>query len=489
MFQVRTPIFVFLNLILLVGCTATGNGLPVTSSPAIQSTREQIQIDLPTTSQAWILAQARAKIKHVIIIMQENRSFDHYFGTFPGADGIPMKNGVPTVCIDIPGTKKCLTPFHNPNDINFGGSHTALAAVKVIDGGRMDGFLLTAAQKRKKCTKLESPNCQDGILVPDALGYHDEREIPNYWAYARNFVLLDHMFEPNASWSLPAHLFMVSAWSATCRDYADPQSCTSDISRPGKETRAGKDGELYAWTDLTYLLHKNNISWSFYLTEGIEPDCENGEATCAPKPQQLAVNSAFNPLPRFTTVHQDDQLGNIEPVSNFYTAVQNGTLPAVAWIVPENATSEHPPSSVHAGQAYVTGLINAIMQGPEWDSTAIFLAWDDWGGFYDHLTPPVVDQNGYGLRVPALVISPYARQGFIDHQVLSFDAYLKFIEDIFLNGQRLDPATDGRPDSRPTVREAVPLLGNLLYDFDFQQSPRPPFLLPIDPEPGPASVN
>ena len=136
----------------------------------------------------------------------------------------------------------------------------------------------------------------------------------------------------------------------------------------------------------------------------------------------------------------------------------------------------------------MTGLINAAMQGPDWNSTAIFLAWDDWGGFYDHVVPPNVDENGYGLRVPGLMISPYARKGFIDHQTLSFDAYLKFIEDIFLGGQRLDPRTDGRPDPRPTVRESVPQLGNLLKDFDFTQNPRPPMILSDDPQPGPASI-
>jgi phospholipase C len=126
----------------------------------------------------------------------------------------------------------------------------------------------------------------------------------------------------------------------------------------------------------------------------------------------------------------------------------------------------------------VTALINAIMQSPLWSSTAIFLAWDDWGGFYDHVVPPIVDQNGYGLRVPGLVISPYARQGFIDHQTLSFDAYVKFIEDDFLSGNRIDPHTDGRPDPRPTVRENAPGLGDLSRDFDFNQAPRPPLILP-----------
>src|SRR5260370_36951450 len=121
------------------------------------------------------------------------------------------------------------------------------------------------------------------------------------------------------------------------------------------------------------------------------------------------------------------------------------------------------------------------MQGPNWDSTAIFLAWDDWGGFYDHVVPPHVDENGYGLRVPALVISPFAKRGFIGHQTLSFDAYVKFIEDVFLHGERLDPATDGPPDPRPTVRGNVRRLGDLAQDFDFTQSPRPPLVLSASP--------
>ena len=132
--------------------------------------------------------------------------------------------------------------------------------------------------------------------------------------------------------------------------------------------------------------------------------------------------------------------------------------------------------------------INTIMEGPDWDSTAIFLVWDDWGGFYDHVLPPVADKNGYRFRVPSLVIGPYARRGLIDHQTLSFDAINKFIEDDFLDGQRLDPASDGRPDPRPDVRENNPGLGDFTADFDFGQQPLPPLILPLHPLPGPAST-
>ena len=140
-----------------------------------------------------------------------------------------------------------------------------------------------------------------------------------------------------------------------------------------------------------------------------------------------------------------------------------------------------------AGQAYVTGLVNAIMRSPEWDSTAIFLSWDDWGGFYDHVAP-VVDENGFGLRASVSSSAPTRAHGFIDHETLSQDAYNKFIEDDFLASQRLDPATDGRPDPRPDVREDNPLVGDLTADFDFNQTPRAPVILSPHPPPGPAST-
>jgi len=416
------------------------------------------------------------KIQHVIVIMQENRSFDSYFGTFPGADGIPMTNGKPSVCVPDPHTGTCVAPFHDASDVNGGGPHGQANATADIAGGKMNGFVAQAEAGKKGCLDPNNPACS--TASDDVMGYHDWREIPNYWAYAGNFVLQDHLFEPNASWSLPAHLFTVSGWSAVCANPMDPQSCRSDIDQPGLPTKA--DPTPYAWTDLTYLLHAQNVSWGYYLDQGYEPDCDDDAAVlCAPKAQTVSVPGIWNPLPGFTDVRTDGQIGNIKDTASFLSAAKAGTLPAVSWVIPNGRDSEHPPASIATGQAYVTNLINTVMAGPDWSSTAIFLAWDDWGGFYDHVTPPTVDLNGYGLRVPGIVISPYAKTGYIDHQTLSFDAYLKFIEDDFLGGQRLDPATDGRPDSRPTVREDVPILGDLTSDFDFSQSPRPPMLLPV----------
>jgi phospholipase C len=434
------------------------------------------------------------KIKHVVIIMQENRSFDSYFGTYPGADGIP-----PGVCVPDPNSGQCVAPYHDSSDENFGGPHSSSASTADIDGGKMDGFI-AQAQKGSNCTQGSTdPQCSPCNTTSitsstsqcvDVMGYHDAREIPNYWSYAESYVLQDHMFEPVASWSLPAHLFMVSEWSAYCVDPQEPFSCFGAIENPNRDAPPGaaNDGQLqYAWTDMTYLLHKAGVSWGYYVFSGTEPDCPNDQMTCTQTQQNAQTPGIWNPLPSFTDVSQDGQLGNIQSLSDFYQAAANGTLPAVSWIDPNNTVSEHPPSLVSAGQTYVTGLVNAIMQSPDWNSTAIFLSWDDWGGFYDHVVPPVLDRNGLGMRVPGLVISPYAKQGFIDHQVLSHDLYNKFIEDDFLGGQRLDPKTDGRPDPRPNVREANPLLGNLIEDFDFNQAPRAPMLLSLHPLAGRAS--
>jgi phospholipase C len=418
-----------------------------------------------------------AKIKHIVIILQENRSFDHYFGTYPGADGIPMVNGVPTVCVDDPATGICEKPFHDSNDKNNGGPHGQSNSTADVNGGKMDGFIAQAELAQKGCADPNNPICAGSGLV-DVMGYHDNREIPNYWAYAQNFVLQDRMFEPNASWSEPDHLFLVSEWSAHCTTVDVPSSCVNALQTPLVGT--GVSGS-YAWTDLTYLLHKAGVSWKYYVAEGSEPDCDDDAALCPPVPQLTTTPNIWNPLPFFTTVRLDSQLVNIQTLDEFEADVAAGTLPSVAWIAPNSAVSEHPTALVSAGQNYVTSLINAIMQSPDWNSTAIFLSWDDWGGFWDHVTPPTVDVNGYGIRVPGLVISHYAKKGLIDHQTLSFDAYVKFIEDVFLKGQRLDPATDGRPDPRPTVRESMSILGDLSRDFDFTQAPRAPLILPAAP--------
>jgi phospholipase C len=429
------------------------------------------------------------KIKHVVIIMQENRSFDSFFGTFPGADGIPTKNGVPTVCVHDPYTRTCVKPFHTTADLNLGGPHDHDDAIHDIDHGKMDGFIRSAHQGRLLACAVhfDAPGCSYAQKAPAAvMGYHDQRELPNYWTWAHDFVLADHMFESDTSWSLPSHLYMVSGWSAKCVKKGDPMSCRPAVQGPGSPP--GEPQNLtgavpdYAWTDLTYLLHRHHVSWGYYVFNGSQPDCDDGAMFCKTIPMRASTPGIWNPLPYFDTVKQDGQLGDIRPFRDFLAEAKAGTLPSVSWITPTQKVSDHPPALISDGQTYVTGLIDRIMRSPDWKSTAIFLAWDDWGGFYDHVPPPKVDRQGYGLRVPALVISPYAKRGYVDHQTLSFDAYLKFIEDDFLGGARIDPRTDGRPDRRPDVRENASILGNLVHAFDFAQKPRAPVILPLHPQ-------
>ena len=225
------------------------------------------------------------EIQYVIIIMQENRSFDTYFGTYPGADRHSHAKWTTLSVHPDPKGGNCQMPYLNHNDKNGGGPHGAKNAAADVDGGKMDGFIGQAEKGTKGCTNPDDPSCTNGA-VPDVMGYHDGSDIPNYWAYAQNFVLHDHMFEPNASWSLPMHLFLVSEWSALCTQHNDPASCTNALQSPGLppdfQKSPTKTDPIYAWTDLTYLLHKYNVSWGYYVVEGTESGCEDDEQVNCP---------------------------------------------------------------------------------------------------------------------------------------------------------------------------------------------------------------
>ena len=444
-------------------------------------------------------AKKASPITHVIFIMQENRSFDSYFATFPGANGLPKGTCIPL----NPSTPTlgCVIPFHDQRDVNAGGPHVAVPAQADLDDGittdKMDDFVYQQSSSPNGCNQNygNAANCQialDGVAKHDVAGYHTGAEIPNYWAYAKEFVLQDQLFESVRSWSYPAHLYLTSEWSATCTDYTKASTCSTNPSPPD----AGQVGQL-PWANLFQLLDSYNVSWKYYLGNGTQPDCDDGEMTCAPQVQTNTVASIWNPAPYFSSVQAKGTayLQSHNPsFDQFLKDVQGGTLPQVSWVVPSDTYSEHPPNSVTRGMEYVTSMINAVMQSPYWKNTAIFVSWDDWGGFYDHVVPPNVDTNttatpieGYGLRVPGLVISAYAKKGHIDHQLLSFDAYATFIEDLFTGGARLNPAAMGNPDSRPDIRDALTSvtfingttapIGNLMNDFNFNQAALPPLVL------------
>ena len=484
-------------LSLLAACTQTRAQPVGTASPTVRSTPPiaspvERPAETPSAGAGRLpepppKLDGFANIEHLVFIVQENRSFDHYFGTFPGAKGIPMKGGRPSVCIPDPVLGRCVRPYHDRTLVNEGGPHGHSHSRRDVNGGRMDGFVRTFVDSPNLCgDRRDAPSCRDDVGPtgqPDVMGYHTKREIPNYWRYAKTFVLQDRFFAPADSWTLPAHLFLVSGWAASCSDPRDPMSCESDLELDGvvDRQRRGQHPPIYAWTDITYLLTENDVSWAYYVgddtcLEPSEPCPRDGDQLQKTPPSQ-------NPLPSFTTVHEQDTHGNVRTHAEYFETVRSERLPTVSWVMPAGRTSEHPGNGapLTKGQAHVTRVINAIMRSELWYRTAIFLTWDDWGGFYDHVAPPRVDRNGYGIRVPGLLISPWATGGEIDSQVLTFDAYLKLIEDLYLGGQRLDPRTDGRPDSRPTVREEVGILGDLRREFDFEQDPIPPLIL--DPTP------
>jgi phospholipase C len=470
---------VALLAIVVLGVLTAANAL--SSSAATPNNTSPSAARVPVVS-----TRATGSIDHIIIIVQENRSFDHYFGTFPGANGIPMRpDGTPKICIPDWVLGHCSRPYHSTTQYQQGGPHDQKASEIDRNGGKMNGFVTSVSRGKDKCaaeTKRFTAACRPFLgpkRQPDVLSYHTGKEIPNYWAYAKHYLLQDHMFAPADSWTLPSHLFLFSGWSALCPDTTDPMSCRSNLDLTGRhEQFRYRQSPIYAWTDITYLLGKAGVSWKVYM----------GKGTCVQDPCTQKAGkygktlSSKSPLPGFVDVVNRGQLGNFTTHETFIRRASGGTLPDVSWIMPGNLASEHPGSGtpIRSGQAYVTRLVNAVMRGPNWDSSAIYLTWDDWGGFYDHVVPPKVDRNGYGLRVPGIVISPWVKRG-IDHRTLSFDAYLKLIEDRFLGGQRLDPKNDGRPDSRPTVREEVAILSNLMREFDFTQRPLPPLIL--DPTP------
>ena len=425
-------------------------------------------------------------LQHLIFIVMENRSFDHYFGTYPGADGIPSA----APCLPSQWyPSQCFTPYPNHNASNQGGPYMNPYQVADIDGGKMDGFVIQREQQLPKCAPQDGrtvdPKRVVGVTmdeegaptnvhcIVDVMGYHTDKDIPNYWTYAQKGVLFDHFYESVQSWSLPAHLALFSGWSAECTKLNPPDvsSCSSSVT--GKNWSPKTLPIPYLWTDITYLLYQNGVTWSAYLDGGL-----GGPVG----PPATAVQGIWIPLGGFETVNNDGQYANAvgSTVTEFISQAQAGTLPQVSWVIPNYNDSDHPQASVKKGQAFVTSVVNAIEGGPDWNSSAVFIVWDDMGGFYDHEPPPFnIDFDGPGMRIPAILISPYAIAGTIDHQILTTDTFLTLIENTFLGGERMSQA--GRPDPRPDYRDASSLFGNLLNDFNFNQEPLAPTILSTHP--------
>jgi phospholipase C len=373
----------------------------------------------------------RWPIEHVVVIMQENRSFDHLFGRFPGADGTRFgwDHGV-----RVPLTH--LTAQRIP-DL----PHCWTCAVASWNGGRMDGFDQSAISRRYAYTQYERT---------------DE---PNYWAWAERYVLHDHFFSAARGPSYPNHLYMISGQSAGAHDNPSrgqtPDSRTWGCDSPPLERVRivhpdGTSEWVHPCFDIPTIedrLHDARIPWAYYAATSDEPGY---------------IWSAFSSIRK--VFYGPAWKAHVFPVDGVVHDIRTQPLLSVTWVMPRFQLSDHPGSNFCYGENWATSVIDAIMKSPDWSSTAIFLTWDEWGGFYDHVPPPHTDAFGLGFRVPLIVLSPYARAGSIDHRVTEFDSMLRFIEENW----RLKPLTR-RDASAPSLRP----------DFDFSQKPTPPHPLPL----------
>lgn len=353
-------------------------------------------------------------IKHVVFIIKENRTFDHYFGRYPGVDG--ATEGVTSEGETVP--LEVATDVVEP-DLG----HGFFDGVVAINGGRMDQFDLIANGK-----------------TMNGFTQFARKGIPNYWAYADNFVLSDHTFSSMYGPTFPAHLYTVAAQAGRVTGnkletnapggYCDDAGET--VYRFAKMTREERRVAMLAeenvdldtigsfWErvsacfDFEVLpdqLEEHGIRWRYYADEG----------------------SWMNALLAIEHMRFSKHWGtNIVPEENLIRDIRRDRLRNVSWVVPGPGVNEHPGGpSVCVGENWTVQHINAIMRSKYWKSTAIFITWDDFGGFYDHEPPPHYDIMGLGPRVPMLIISPWTKQGFVDQTVYEFSSVLAFIETIF----------------------------------------------------------
>ena len=359
----------------------------------------------------------RTPIHHFVYLLQENHTFDNYFGTYGrGSDGTPKGTCMP-VNLNRP-KGKCIAPFRLGGRAVTDIGHNQIIFRGQYNRGKMNGFA--------NVLRLQ------GVDPTNVMGYYDGTDIPYYWNLADQYVLFDRFFSSATDGSGSNHFFWVGAYPA------DPHD-----TPPGGFTRPTIFDEL----------EKAGVSWKFYVS--------NYDAKITYRAHVVGDRSSqvvWVPLLNYARFIDDPKLAkHIVPLTQYYEDLANGTLPAVSYIAPSGA-SEHPPGSVVSGMRFVRTLINNLMASPYWDSSAFLLSYDDWGGWYDHVRPPQIDGFGYGFRVPAILVSPYARQGYIDHSTLDFTSGLKFIEENW----GLAPLTRRDATAR-SFTEA----------FDFDQAPRP----------------
>ncbi len=369
-------------------------------------------------------------IQHIVFIIKENRTFDQMFGTFPGADGTTTGT-ISTGQILTLGQ----TPDRVPRDIQ----HAYWDATTGIDNGKMDKFDLIL-DSGAQCNVNGDYLCMTQQVQAD---------VPNYFSYATSFALGDHMFSSLKGPSLPNHLYTIAAESGGVIGNPAGNLSSWGCDAPVGTTVPVVDNEgnltnqfpCFDFQTLGDLLEAAGISWKFYS------HADNAWNSYD------AINHIRNTSLWTTNIASDTQ---------FITDAGDGQLPAVSWLIPEGDESEHPINSTCNGENWTVEQINAVMQGPDWSSTAIFVFWDDFGGFYDHVAPPISDQYGLGPRVPLLIISPYAIGGYISHTTYEFSSLLKFVEERF---------------GLPPLTERDANANDVLDSFNFNQTPLPALIL------------
>jgi phospholipase C len=376
---------------------------------------------------------AQNPIKHVVFIVKENRSFDNYFGRFPGANGATEGTLSTGQIIDLQHLADM--PQHDAD-------HTWFSALEAMDNGKMDRF------------DLDPLASVEGDYM--AYSQLSESDIPNYYAYAKNFVLSDNMFSSLHGPSLPNHLYTIAATSggdiSTPLEGSKNWSWGCDSDNPNMRVQILQpNGDIkeifpcFEFQTLADLLDKAGVSWKYYAP----PEGERGYQ--------------YSTLDEIKHIRYGNDWNNVVRVSTFIDDASTGHLPAVSWIVPVGYANDHPPHSSCYGENWAVETINAIMQGPDWPTTAIFMVWDDFGGLYDHVVPPGVDNFGLGLRVPLLIISPYAKPGYIAHKnAYEFSGVLRFIEETF---------------GLPNLGNRDATANDMMDSFDFTQNPNPPLVL------------
>ncbi|MCW2893534.1 MAG: hypothetical protein JWO75_3023 [Actinomycetia bacterium] len=371
---------------------------------------------------------ATTPIKHFVFLMQGGRTFDNYFGTYPGADGLGAGTCQPLSVSGPAGP--CVKPFllDNSDRAPLGASATIIASQ--WDGGKMNGFVAAYQQQGR-----------DGAM---AMGYYNATQLPFYWEAAQNYVLFDHFFSSAQYGIRNSRSYWVSASPA-----------------PGGTGRipAGGYGNLQTIFDRLQAAH---VSWKFYV-QGYNP----AQTYASVSPDSSETQTARVPLVDFQRFTHDPSLAShIVGLDQYYRDLRAGTLPAVAYVASSSGDDERSAQSVSAGQSMVDTMTTQLMESRYWDNSAFMWSYDGSGGWYDGVRPPTVAGQPLGYRVPALLISAYARKGLVSHTVLDYTSALRFIE----QNWTLAPLT---------ARDAH--ANSLLGAFDFGQGPRSPVLLRAGP--------